>query len=81
MLSLSMTLSTSMLLLTRPKNISGLRALACWGAGNHTKNYGFGKNLITDIIIIIIVISISIIIYGDKSFDTIKRLLALILVS
>lgn len=71
-----------MLLLTRPKNISGLRALACWGAGNHTKNYGFGKNLITDIIIIIIiVISISIIIYGDKSFDTIKRLLALILVS
>lgn len=69
-----------MLLLTRPKNISGLRALACWGAGNHTKNYGFGKNLITDIIIIIIVISISIIIYGDKSFDTIKRLLALILV-
>lgn len=62
-----------MLLLTRPKNISGLRALACWGAGNHTKNYGFGKNLITDIIIIIIVISISIIIYGDKSFDTIKR--------
>lgn len=70
-----------MLLLTRPKNISGLRALACWGAGNHTKNYGFGKNLITDIIIIIIVISIGIIIYGDKSFDTIKRLLALILVS
>lgn len=71
-----------MLLLTRPKNISGLRALACWGAGNHTKNYGFGKNLITDIIIIIIiVISISIISYGDKSFDTIKRLLALILVS
>lgn len=70
-----------MLLLTRPKNISGLRALACWGAGNHTKNYGFGKNLITDIIIIIIVISISIIIYGDKSFDTIKRWLALILVS
>ena len=70
-----------MLLLTRPKNISGLRELACWGAGNHTKNYGFGKNLITDIIIIIIVISISIIIYGDKSFDTIKRLLALILVS
>lgn len=70
-----------MLLLTRPKNISGLRALAFWGAGNHTKNYGFGKNLITDIIIIIIVISISIIIYGDKSFDTIKRLLALILVS
>lgn len=70
-----------MLLLTRPKNISGLRALACWGAGNHTKNYGFGKNLITDIIIIINVISISIIIYGDKSFDTIKRLLALILVS
>ena len=70
-----------MLLLTRHKNISGLRALACWGAGNHTKNYGFGKNLITDIIIIIIVISISIIIYGDKSFDTIKRLLALILVS
>lgn len=70
-----------MLLLTRPKNISGLRALACWGAGNHTKNYGFGKNLITDIIIIIIVISISIIIYEDKSFDTIKRLLALILVS
>lgn len=71
-----------MLLLTRPKNISGLRALACWGAGNHTKNYGFGKNLTTDIIIIIIiVISISIIIYGDKSFDTIKRLLALILVS
>lgn len=70
-----------MLLLTRPKKISGLRALACWGAGNHTKNYGFGKNLITDIIIIIIVISISIIIYGDKSFDTIKRLLALILVS
>lgn len=70
-----------MLLLTRPKNISGLRALACWGAGNHTKNYGFGKNLITDIIIIIIVISISIIIYGDKSFDTIKRLLALILMS
>lgn len=69
-----------MLLLTRPKNISGLRALACWGAGNHTKNYGFGKNLITDIIIIIIVISISIIIYEDKSFDTIKRLLALILV-
>lgn len=69
-----------MLLLTRPKNISGLRALACWGAGNHTKNYGFGKNLITDTIIIIIVISISIIIYGDKSFDTIKRLLALILV-
>lgn len=69
-----------MLLLTRPKNISGLRALACWGAGNHTKNYG--KNLITDIIIIIIiVISISIIIYEDKSFDTIKRLLALILVS
>lgn len=69
-----------MLLLTRPKNISGLRALACWGAGNHTKNYGFGKNLITDIIIIIIVISISIIIYEDKSFDTIKRLLALFLV-
>lgn len=70
-----------MLLLTRPKNISGLRALACWGAGNHTKNYGFGKNLITDIIIIIIiVISISIIIYEDKSFDAIKRLLALILV-
>ena len=69
-----------MLLLTRPKNISGLRALACWGAGNHTKNYGFGKNLITDIIIIIIVISISIIIYEDKGFDTIKRLLALILV-
>ena len=69
-----------MLLLTRPKNISGLRALACWRAGNHTKNYGFGKNLITDIIIIIIVISISIIIYEDKSFDTIKRLLALILV-
>lgn len=69
-----------MLLLTRPKNISGLRALACWGAGNHTKNYGFGKNLITDIIIIIIVIIISIIIYEDKGFDTIKRLLALILV-
>lgn len=69
-----------MLLLTRPKNISGLPALACWGAGNHTKNYGFGKNLITDIIIIIIVISISIIIYEDKSFDAIKRLLALILV-
>ena len=68
-----------MLLLTRPKNISGLPALACWGAGNHTKNYGFGKNLITDIIIII-VISISIIIYEDKSFDAIKRLLALILV-
>ena len=69
-----------MRLLTRPKNISGLPALACWGAGNHTKNYGFGKNLITDIIIIIIVISISIIIYEDKSFDTIKRLLALFLV-
>ena len=69
-----------MLLLTRPKNISGLRALACWGAGNHTKNYGFGKNLITDIIIIIIVNIISIIIYEDKGFDTIKRLLALILV-
>ena len=70
-----------MLLLTRPKNISGLRALACWGAGNHTKNYGFGKNLIIDIIIIIIiVIIISIIIYEDKGFDTIKRLLALILV-
>lgn len=69
-----------MLLLTRPKNISGLRALACWGAGNHTKNYGFGKNLITDIIITIIVIIISIIIYEDKGFDTIKRLLALILV-
>lgn len=70
-----------MLLLTRPKNISGLPALACWGAGNHTKNYGFGKNLITDIIIIIIiVIIISIIIYEDKGFDTIKRLLALILV-
>ena len=70
-----------MLLLTRPKNISGLRALACWGAGYHTKNYGFGKNLITDIIIIIIiVIIISIIIYEDKGFDTIKRLLALILV-
>lgn len=68
-----------MLLLTRPKNISGLPALACWGAGNHTKNYGFGKNLITDIIIIIVII-ISIIIYEDKGFDTIKRLLALILV-
>ena len=69
-----------MRLLTRPKNISGLPALACWGAGNHTKNYGFGKNLITDIIITIIVIIISIIIYEDKGFDTIKRLLALILV-